>query len=58
MNRFAVWWQRWRHGLHQRMEQFRAPGKFLCDSCRYDYGKSCRRPERPNVAKCPEYRRR
>ena len=41
------WWQR-------RI----APGRFLCDSCRYDYGDVCRRPERPNATRCPEYRRR
>jgi hypothetical protein len=58
MNRFVVWWRRWRHSLRQRMEQINAPGKFLCDSCRYDYGTSCHRAGRPNVAKCPEYRRR
>jgi hypothetical protein len=36
----------------------RAPGKFLCDSCRYDYGDACRRPERPNATRCPDYRPR
>jgi len=28
----------------------------LCDTCRYDYGNVCRRPERPNALKCPDYR--
>ena len=23
---------------------------FLCDTCKYDYGNVCKRPERPNVA--------
>lgn len=32
-------------------------GKFLCDTCRYDYGSACRRPERPNARRCPDYRR-
>jgi hypothetical protein len=30
----------------------------LCDTCRYDYGNVCRRPERPNALRCPDYRRR
>ena len=32
-------------------------GEFLCDSCRYDYGSACTRPERPNARKCPDYKR-
>lgn len=32
-------------------------GEFLCDSCRYDYGSVCTRPERPNARKCPDYKR-
>lgn len=35
-----------------------APGRFLCDSCRYDYRGACRRPERPNATACPDYERR
>jgi len=31
--------------------------RYLCDSCRYDYGDACRRPERPNASECPEYRK-
>lgn len=38
--------------------RFRLTGRFLCDSCRYDYGSVCRRPERPNAVCCPDYRRR
>jgi hypothetical protein len=30
----------------------------LCDSCRYDYGNACQRPERPNALRCPDYKRR
>ncbi len=37
---------------------FRAPGRFLCDSCRYDYRDACRRPERPNATRCEDYRPR
>jgi len=45
--RLRSWWYR-----------LRAPGRFLCDSCRYDYGDVCRRAARPNATKCPEYRPR
>jgi hypothetical protein len=33
-------------------------GRPLCDSCKYDYGDACRRPERPNALRCPDYRSR
>jgi hypothetical protein len=33
-------------------------GKILCDTCMYDYGTACTRPERPNATVCPDYRRR
>jgi len=33
-------------------------GRYLCDNCRYDYGDACRRPEKPNATKCPEYQKR
>jgi hypothetical protein len=33
-------------------------GGFLCDTCRYDYGDACKRPERPNATVCPDYRRK
>jgi len=45
--RIRSWWLR-----------VRAPGRFLCDSCRYDYGDVCRRPERPNATVCDDYRPR
>lgn len=28
---------------------------FLCDSCKWNYGNVCTRPERPNAKACPEY---
>ncbi|MBN1867631.1 hypothetical protein JW916_10100 [Candidatus Sumerlaeota bacterium] len=31
--------------------------EFLCDTCRYNYGNACTRPERPNAECCPDYRR-
>lgn len=33
-------------------------GGYLCDTCRYDYAQACRRRERPNARRCPDYRRR
>lgn len=32
------------------------PTEFLCDNCRYDHGTVCKRPQRPNAVKCPDYR--
>ena len=51
-------------GLWQRLRQwwrrtFAGGGsEFLCDTCKYDYGTACTRPERPNAKKCPDFRRR
>ena len=33
-------------------------GRPLCDTCKYDYGDACTRPERPNALSCPDYKRR
>ena len=33
-------------------------GGSLCDSCKWDYGDACRRPERPNARTCPDFKRR
>lgn len=33
-------------------------GKPLCDTCMYDYGTACTRPERPNATRCPDYKHR
>ena len=37
-----------------------ASGKsgYLCDTCKWDYGDACSRPERPNARTCPDYKRR
>jgi hypothetical protein len=32
--------------------------RYLCDTCKYDYGDVCHRPERPNAITCPDYKRR
>ncbi len=52
----------WLRGLSRRIRGWwiatRAPGRFLCDSCRYDYRDVCRRPERPNATRCEDYRPR
>lgn len=58
MRSLANWWRDLRNRLRQRWVQFSAPGKFLCDTCRYDYGTACHRRERPNAAKCPDYKPR
>ena len=31
---------------------------FLCDHCKYDSPSTCRRPGRPNVTVCRDFRRR
>ena len=31
--------------------------EFLCDTCTFDYGDACTRPERPNASRCPDYER-
>ncbi|MCY3019061.1 MAG: hypothetical protein NTW87_08535 [Planctomycetota bacterium] len=30
--------------------------RILCDTCKYDYGGACTRPERPNATSCPDYK--
>lgn len=32
--------------------------EFLCDSCKFNYGDACKRTERPNATKCPDYQQR
>ena len=32
--------------------------RYLCDSCKWDYGNACTRPERPNALKCPDYKKK
>ena len=43
----------------KRFWRWLVPGvRPLCDSCRYDYGNVCKRPERPNALQCPDYKRK
>ncbi len=47
--------------LWQRISQFfaRMSGSgFLCDTCKYNYGSACLRPERPNAKTCPDFKKR
>ncbi|RMH73817.1 MAG: hypothetical protein D6675_01325 [Gemmatimonadetes bacterium] len=32
--------------------------RYLCDTCKYDYGTVCTRSERPNAVTCPDYKPR
>jgi len=32
--------------------------RHLCDSCKWDYGNACVRPERPNALVCPDYKKK
>lgn len=49
---------RWIQGLWTRLKSLAGTGRPLCDTCRYDYGDACSRPERPNARVCSDYRRR
>ena len=52
------WWRRLMGRIRGWWVATRAPGRFLCDSCRFDYGDVCRRSERPNAIRCDDYRPR
>lgn len=45
IRRFFVW-----------LRQMTGTGGVLCDTCKYDYGNVCTRPERPNAKRCPDYK--
>ena len=47
-------WRRLRNWLRSLVPRTRP----LCDTCRYDYGNVCTRPERPNALRCPDYKHR
>lgn len=58
MDRIRRWFRTIFDRLNGWWQAQQAPGRFLCDSCRYDYGDVCNRPERPNAKRCPDYKRR
>lgn len=58
MSGLGRWLAKLRARLNSWWRRRQAPGRFLCDSCRYDYGEACRRPERPNATRCEDYRPR
>ena len=45
------WWK----VLRQRLAAAVFGERILCDTCKYDYGAACRRPERPNATQCEDY---
>ncbi len=51
MSRFRITWQR----MVARLRGWVGSDKFLCDSCKLNYGDVCTRSERPNAVVCPEY---
>lgn len=49
IKRFIFWWRR-------LIAEAGGASEFLCDDCKYDYPGACRRSERPNARRCPEYK--
>ena len=47
---------RWKR-LRQRLASLLFGERLLCDTCKYDYGDACTRPERPNATCCEDYER-
>ena len=41
--------------LRQRLAAAIFGERILCDTCRFDYGEACQRPERPNATVCEDY---
>ena len=46
--------RRWKL-FRQRMAALAFGERILCDTCKYDYGDACVRPERPNATRCEDY---
>ena len=44
--------------LWQKLKSRLGLGGILCDTCMYDYGNACTRPERPNATVCPDYKKK
>lgn len=53
MGMLRRFWQ-WLTGLGRAAH---GGSEFLCDTCRYNYGSACTRPERPNARQCPDYKK-
>lgn len=49
---------KWLDQLKARLSALFGGSRFLCDTCKYNYGNACWRPERPNATSCADYRRR
>ena len=50
----GLFWKR----LSQKLKLALKGEKFLCDSCKYDWGNACTRKERPNASYCLDYKRK
>lgn len=48
------WKTKWRR-FTSKVRSVLKGDAFLCDSCKWDYGNVCTRPERPNATSCPDY---
>ena len=44
--------------MKQRITGVFRDSPYLCDSCKYDYGDACKRPERPNAKVCDDYKKK
>ncbi len=44
--------------IKQRIAGVFRTSPYLCDTCKYDYGEVCKRPERPNAKTCNDYKRK
>ncbi|HPA45201.1 MAG TPA: hypothetical protein PK395_05485 [bacterium] len=53
MNR-EDWKTKWRR-FTSKVRSVLHEDAFLCDTCKWNYGNICTRPERPNATSCPEY---
>ena len=49
-------WRRIAEGLRRMLTL--SSKRYLCDSCKWDYGNACKRPERPNALVCPDYKKK
>ena len=54
MRDFKTKWKTW----ISRAKSIMKGNAFLCDSCKFNYGNVCTRPERPNALQCPEYKKK